>query len=240
MISDESQRIQQQRRKGKNTEEACSTVRQYRKGARSISEKEKAKRIKDSRIASEWRKENPEAARERDRRYRQKTPAYHAERQRRWRLENYEHSKAYHRAYMARRRNEDVAYRLRRMLASRIVTAMVRRCVVKSAATETLVGCSFRELKDHIESRFLTGMSWENFGRKKGVRCWEIDHRIPCAKFDLSRWDHQSVCFHYSNLQPMWAEDNRKKKDKFPTEEPSTAKKPRLRSKKQQPSATLP
>ena len=48
-------------------------------------------------------------------------------------------------------------------------------------------------------------MNWENYG------VWHIDHIIPCARFDLSDPGQQKICFHYTNLQPMWGEDNLKK-----------------------------
>ena len=54
-------------------------------------------------------------------------------------------------------------------------------------------------------------MSWFNYG----VFGWHMDHIIPCSKFDLSRLDEQRKCFHFSNLQPMWAKENIKKSNKI-------------------------
>jgi len=48
-------------------------------------------------------------------------------------------------------------------------------------------------------------MTWDNYGE------WHIDHETPCAAFDLTDPVQQSNCFHYSNLQPLWAEENRRK-----------------------------
>lgn len=45
-------------------------------------------------------------------------------------------------------------------------------------------------------------MSWDNYGER------HVDHIKPCAKFDLSKPDEQRACFHYTNLQPLWAKDN--------------------------------
>ncbi len=70
-----------------------------------------------------------------------------------------------------------------------------------------IVGCSGRELAQHLESQFKEGMSWDNYGRSG----WHIDHIIPIASFDLTDPKQQKICFHYSNLQPLWAEDNMRK-----------------------------
>ena len=79
----------------------------------------------------------------------------------------------------------------------------------KSKATEKLVGCSFSELKKCLESKFLDGMDWNNYG------VWHIDHILPCASFDLSKQEAQEKCFHYTNLQPLWGIDNLLKRDKI-------------------------
>jgi hypothetical protein len=70
-----------------------------------------------------------------------------------------------------------------------------------------LIGCSCSELKSHIESLWLPGMTWEN----KAYYGWHIDHIMPCASFDLSKPEEQKKCFHFLNLQPLWWIDNLKK-----------------------------
>lgn len=56
-------------------------------------------------------------------------------------------------------------------------------------------------------------MSWSNYGD------WHIDHIIPCAAFDLNDELEQKACFHYTNLQPMWAKENIQKSDKYSIKE---------------------
>lgn len=90
---------------------------------------------------------------------------------------------------------------------SRIKVAISRGS--KSEATAVLIGCSVVQLREYIEGLFLPGMSWAN--RKE----WHIDHIRPCASFDLTVPEQQRACFHYTNLQPLWAEDNIRKSDKF-------------------------
>jgi hypothetical protein len=50
-------------------------------------------------------------------------------------------------------------------------------------------------------------MSWENYG----LGGWEIDHIIPCVKFNMTKLEEQKACFNYKNLQPLWASENRQK-----------------------------
>lgn len=68
-----------------------------------------------------------------------------------------------------------------------------------------LVGCSIGQLKKYLEDRFSPGMSWENYGE------WHVDHVKPCASFDFVDPEQQKKCFHFSNLQPLWASDNLRK-----------------------------
>ena len=75
----------------------------------------------------------------------------------------------------------------------------------KLSTTMKLVGCSIERLKQHLEKQFKMGMSWNNYGK------WHIDHIRPCASFDLSKPSEQKKCFNYTNLQPLWAEENLKK-----------------------------
>jgi hypothetical protein len=97
--------------------------------------------------------------------------------------------------------------RFRNNLRSRVIHAMQRNS--KSVPTESLVGCTMEELKDYVESKFQEGMTWENYGE------WHIDHIIPCSSFDLSVDEQQARCFHFSNMQPLWAVDNMKKGSKL-------------------------
>ena len=101
-------------------------------------------------------------------------------------------------------------FRMKHNIKTRMRLAL-KGIIKKSASTEKLLGCSFNKAKSHIESQFQTGMTWENHG-KYG---WHIDHIKPCASFDLSNPDEQKICFHYTNLQPLWAKDNLAKGDRI-------------------------
>lgn len=81
----------------------------------------------------------------------------------------------------------------------------------QSESSISLLGCNSHNLKTHLEIQFNDGMSWDNYGRYG----WHIDHIRPCASFDLTDPEQQKKCFHYTNLQPLWAEDNLRKSDKW-------------------------
>jgi len=97
----------------------------------------------------------------------------------------------------------DIGYKIECNLRRRLHHALKGNN--KSKKTLELLGCSIDFLKKHIENQFTEGMNWDNYGK------WEIDHIIPCAKFDLSIFEEQKKCFHYTNLQPLWELDNLKK-----------------------------
>ena len=99
----------------------------------------------------------------------------------------------------------DVQYRIGKNIRRRIREVLKGNS--KSEETIKLLGCSISELEKYLESKFIENMSWDNYG----VNGWHIDHIKPCASFDLTDPEQQKECFHYSNLQPLWATDNIKK-----------------------------
>ncbi len=70
-------------------------------------------------------------------------------------------------------------------------------------------GCSPSHLEQHLESQFTDGMTWDNYGD------WHVDHIKPISSFDLSTESERIAANHYTNLQPLWAEDNLKKSNSF-------------------------
>jgi hypothetical protein len=102
-------------------------------------------------------------------------------------------------AYKKYKRATDINYRLKHNLRNRLNDA-IKRKYTKSESTLKLLGCNVVSLRTHLESKFLPTMSWNNYGT-----LWHIDHILPCASFDLSDAEQQKKCFHYSNLQPLFA-----------------------------------
>jgi hypothetical protein len=102
----------------------------------------------------------------------------------------------------------DLNYRICKNIRNRINGALVRG--YKSDSSISLLGCSIPELKAYLSRKFTEGMSFENYGK------WQIDHIRPCCSFDLKEPEQQKQCFHFTNLQPLWAKDNLSKGAKLP------------------------
>jgi hypothetical protein len=81
----------------------------------------------------------------------------------------------------------------------------------KKSSTEKYLGCSFEELKAHLELQFTPELNWSNYG----MHGWHIDHIIPLSAFDLSVESNLYRAWHYSNLRPLWYTDNLRKGKKI-------------------------
>lgn len=123
-----------------------------------------------------------------------KIRARHAE----WRRSNSEKLSEYYSA---------PKFRIARNLRNRVRKALLG--LTKSDSTLELVGLPISEYMEYLESKFSSGMSWDNYGD------WHIDHIKPCTSFDLSDPEQQKICFNYANTQPLWMIDNIKKGSKF-------------------------
>lgn len=108
------------------------------------------------------------------------------------------------------RRKTDPQYKIKKNLRRRVNQFVKNKNKLDS--TLKLLGCSLSDFILYLESKFQPEMSWENYGFKG----WHIDHIKPCASFDLTDPEEQRKCFHYTNLQPLWASDNLRKSYKFP------------------------
>ena len=97
---------------------------------------------------------------------------------------------------------EDPLFKLITCMRSRILIAIKSQAGEKAAKSIELLGCCIEHVRDHLESQFTEGMTWENHGE------WHIDHMRPCASFNLEEPEDQKKCFHWTNLQPLWAADN--------------------------------
>jgi hypothetical protein len=116
-------------------------------------------------------------------------------------------------AYQRKRRREDPAYAILNRLRRRVAHALKAQGAKKTIGTIKLLGCTSAFFQSYIEKQFVDGMTWEN--RDK----WHIDHRVPCAAFNMLDPLQQRYCFWYKNHQPMWANDNLSKHAKYKEED---------------------
>ena len=104
--------------------------------------------------------------------------------------------------YTKRLRQESPQFLILTRLRAKLQYAFSRQGMKKTTATMALCGCDSDTLYKHIESQFKPGMTWEN------RRAWHVDHIVPIASFDLRCPLQQVLCFHFSNLRPLWAHEN--------------------------------
>jgi hypothetical protein len=99
----------------------------------------------------------------------------------------------------------DNLFKLRHNLRNLIRNSVNRKGFKKESKTSKILGCSYIEFKLHIESQFKDGMSWENYG------VWEFDHITPVSWATTE--DDIIKLNHYTNFQPLWKEENIKKRN---------------------------
>ena len=116
---------------------------------------------------------------------------------------NIESVREYHNNLIKHQRKADPLKKLIFNVRSRVYNILKNKIITKSNKTFDIVGCSPEFLKEHLEKQFTKGMSWDNQGK------WHIDHKIPLSSAKTEE-EIYKLC-HYSNLQPLWAEDNLKK-----------------------------
>jgi len=110
---------------------------------------------------------------------------------------------------MRERQRHTPEYKIANFSRVRLYKALSSQGIRKNCRTADWLGCSPTELRDYIAAKFEDGMTWENFGE------WEVDHIRPCASFDLTDPVQRLSCFHFTNLQPLWRGDNRRKSAKL-------------------------
>lgn len=111
--------------------------------------------------------------------------------------------------------NSNVEYKIKKIFHRRFHHFLKSNV---SSRMEYYIGCTLEELRLHIESLWLDGMSWENHS----ITGWHIDHIIPVNSFDYSNEkleESLKKCWHYSNLQPLWSKDNIAKSDSLPSKD---------------------
>lgn len=177
-------------------------------GAQMADEDDTARRANVALQAGIRRKKNPEKYRAYDNKWSKENPEKSRARQARYAAKHPEKMRAKWKRHQRKRLDTQPAFRAVRNLRRRIGDFLNGKCTKNS--TE-LLGTDLAGLKLHLESLFKPGMTWENYGPNG----WHIDHKLPCASFDLALKEQQLACFNFKNLQPLWALENRKKADRI-------------------------
>lgn len=146
-----------------------------------------------------YREENREKIREQQKKYQEENK----DRIKEHTKKNRNKINAWRKQYFKNNSNARIAHNLRCRMNK------VLKGIRKSDSTVKLIDCSIENLIHYIAAQFSDGMSWDNYGK------WHIDHIKPCSSFDLTDENQQKECFHYTNLQPLWAKDNHQKYNKI-------------------------
>lgn len=156
----------------------------------------------------EYKKNNPEKVAESIARWHKKNQGKIRIFAKKWKEDNIERFATYYRRANAKR-SLNTNYRIHRNISNAIA-----RCINKNRTekrTFEILGYTTEELKTHLESLFLDGMTWANYSK------WHIDHKIPRSFFVFDSPDDVEfkMCWRLENLQPMWAKDNLAKGNKI-------------------------
>ena len=159
----------------------------------------KAKRIS--------RQSNPENALESNRKSYQKYKDERLEQKKKYYQENKGRIRDYQREYENRKMKEDSFYAFKIRMRGVVRDSFRRKGYGKTSQCRVILGCDYETLFNHIESQFRDGMNWDNKGE------WHIDHIKPLALAKTEE-DVAELC-HYTNLQPLWCNENLSKGSKY-------------------------
>lgn len=145
------------------------------------------------------RLENPELLARKLREFYEKNPNKRKEYRENYKSRKHEQRKE--------RRKTDVIFSLTNNIRCRLAKYLKTLNITKRNKTFDIIGCSPYDLKEHLEKQFVSGMTWENRNE------WHIDHIIPLSSAQTE--DELYKLCHYTNLQPLWDEENLKKSNKI-------------------------
>ena len=109
--------------------------------------------------------------------------------------------------YERKKTKDDIQFRIGKNLRRRLRNALNNK--TKSGSALKDLGCTIESFKAYLESKFQPGMTWNNYGYDG----WHIDHIKPLSSFDLTNRKQFLEACHYTNLQPLWKQDNLTKSD---------------------------
>jgi hypothetical protein len=148
--------------------------------------------IKENNRKVMWAKNNPDKVKESKQKYYSK---------------NSDKEQFRNNQYTQNRKKTDIIFKVSCISRTRLIQFLKIKNITKKNKTFNYIGCTPKFLKEYLETKFVCGMSWDNHGE------WHIDHIIPLSTAK-NEDDVYKLC-HYTNLQPLWAEDNLKKSNKI-------------------------
>jgi hypothetical protein len=154
-----------------------------------------------------WRKENKEKVVNIGKIWREKNKENIRKRIKEWEIKNYRKIRDRKNKKTKERRKKDPVYHMMNKVRCRLRKYLITLNITKKNKTFDIVGCTPQELKEYLEKKFINGMTWENRSE------WHIDHIIPLSSAKTEE-ELYKLC-HYTNLQPLWAEENMKKGNKI-------------------------
>jgi hypothetical protein len=126
-----------------------------------------------------------------------------------YRKKNQHNLKEYHKFYQSKKKKKDPIFKFKSNVRSLISSSFKRgkNEFGKNAKTEQILGCTIEEFRSYIENKFVKDMCFNNYGK------WHLDHIIPIS---IANTEEEIIRLnHYTNFQPLWAEDNFKKGNKI-------------------------
>jgi hypothetical protein len=158
---------------------------------------------------NKWTKDNKEHVAKKLKEWNKNNPNYAKE----WVENNKDHLNSYNRIYRAKVRKENPTKRIMETFRNQVAKNVKIKGFLKGKSTLEILGLeSWDEFRKHIESQFIEGMSWDNYGNKVETD-WSIDHIIPVSSaITLEEFYKLN---HYSNLRPLWHIDNLRKGNRF-------------------------
>ena len=199
-----------------NKEKIKEKEKQYREKNKEKEKERNKKYIKNNKnkikeyrkeYAKKYYKKNKEKIIEYNKDYRKNNKEKFKELYKKYRKNNKEKFKDYHKEYVTNRRKIDPLFKLSHNIRNLINKSIKNKGFTKRSQTYKILGCTYEEFKIHLENQFTDGMTWENQGK------WHLDHIYPVS---LAKNEEELIKLnHYTNFQPLWAEDNLKKSNKI-------------------------
>ena len=168
----------------------------------------KESRVEKHRVNSrQYYQNNKESIGERHKKYNKDNREKLSEYGKQYRKDNQEKIREYQKKWQRDKANTDPLFKFRKNVGTRTYKAFKSQSWKKNGGSEKLLGCDYETAMKHIESQFEPWMDWDNYGE------WHIDHIIPLASA-TTKEEMKKLC-HYTNLQPLLAEENISKGSKI-------------------------